>query len=110
MGWTAEQTSCTSPGSVSSALRAPPPSVVLRLEHGHADALARERHRAGQPVRARAHDDRLAHAMTGCRPLPVRVTSTGKSKDSSSHGPRLTISATSTQPSSSSPAAASWIQ
>ena len=44
---------------------------VLRLEHRHAHALARERRRAGQPVRARAHDNRLGHATTGCRPFAL---------------------------------------
>ena len=41
------------------------PDRVLGLEHRDLDALARERDRAGQPVRAGADDDRGAHATGG---------------------------------------------
>ncbi len=87
----------------------PAPDRLGGLEHGDRDPLPGERHRAREPIRAGADDDRLAHAVvTGLagRSRP-RVTSTGNSQDSSSQGPRLTISATSTQPSSSRPEAAS---
>ena len=83
---------------------------VVSLEHGHLDALARERDSGGQPVRAGAHYDGAAHARAvaaGAVSFRGWTTSTGKSNEPSSHGPRLTISATSTQPSSSSPVAAS---
>ena len=64
----------------------------LRLEHADLDALARQRHRTGEPVGARADDDGRAHA--GAETVGrSRVTSTGKSQDSSSHGPRSTMSA-----------------
>ncbi len=85
---------------------------LLGFEHGDADALAGERDRAGQPVGAGADDDCFAHAIAGWadRSPPRRVTSTGKSQDSSSQGPRSSMSATSTQPSSTSPDAASQMR
>ena len=78
---------------------------VLRLQHRHLDALARERDRARQAVRPGADDYRAAHA-TGAgsgRLSPLRVTSTGKSKLSSSQGPRSIMSRTLIQPSSTRP-------
>ena len=88
IGWTAEHSSCSSPGSVSSALRVPPPIASLRPRApSRSTPCARERRRAGQPVRAGADDDRVAHATPrAAGAAPVRVTSTGKSQDSSSHG------------------------
>jgi len=75
----------------------------------NADAPPGERGRSSQPVWAGADDDGVAHASAGRSTplLPGPMTSTGNSNDSSSQGPRLTISATSTQPSSSNPAEAS---
>ena len=90
-----------------------PRAAAYRLrgfENGHLDALARKRHCRCQPVGAGADDDRAAHSAAATdSAVLVRppMTSTGNSQDSSSHGPRLRISATSTQPSSSSPDAAS---
>ncbi len=56
-GWTDAQTSWTNPGSVSSADRVPPPTVVGGLVHAHGPAGAREVDRGGEPVRARPDDD-----------------------------------------------------
>jgi len=71
---------------------------VLCLEDRHLYALARERHRARQPVRAGSNHDRAAHATGagGAGSCSLPTTSTGISNDSSSHGPRLIISATDT--------------
>ena len=67
IGWVAEQSSWSRPGTVSSLVRVPPPIVVLGLEHGDLDALAGERHGAGEPVGARADDDGVAQATgAGC--------------------------------------------
>ena len=52
IGCTAEQTSCRKPGSVSSAVRAPPPIVVRGLDDLDLEPGGREDHRSGQPVRA----------------------------------------------------------
>ena len=89
----------------------PAADLILGLEHRDAHTLAGQRDPAGEPIRARADDDRLAQATgTGsfARAVP-RSTSTGKSKDSSSQGWLATMSATATEPSSSSPSAASQI-
>ena len=50
------------PGTVSSLRPRAAADRLRGLEHGHLDALARERDRAGEPVRAGADDDRVAHA------------------------------------------------
>ncbi len=98
IGWTAEQSSCSSPGSVSSLVRAPPPIVCLRLQDRHLHARASQPRGAHQTVRPRSDDDRLAHCETAaarCREeLRPPVTSTGNAPVSSSHGWRVTMSAT----------------
>ena len=114
IGWTAEQSSWRTPGTVSSLVRVPPPIVSAASSTVTSHPLARQRHRAGQPVGAGADDDRVAQMAFATRfsspgfltPGPP-VTSTGKSNDSSSHGWRSTMSATATDPSSTRPLAAS---
>ena len=80
-----------------------------RLQHRHLDARLGQRHRAGEPVGARADDRCRAHAGAAARLAGSsrRSTSTGNSHDSSSQGWRSTMSATATEPSSTSPVAAS---
>ena len=64
----------------------PAADLILGLEHRDA-RIAGQRDGAGEPIRARADDDRLAQATgTASSPTVPRSTSTGKSKDSSSHG------------------------
>ena len=95
---------------------------VLGLEHRHLDAIARQLHRGGEPIGPRADDDRLAQGLaeypgdfvppTGrdsSRATAPPSTTTGKSKDSSSHGWLVTMSFTAIVPSSSRPSTASQI-
>ncbi len=96
IGCTAEQWSWSTPGTVSSPVRVPPADGLGGLEHGDLHPLSGERDRAREPVGARADDDGGAHSF-----------STGKSKLSSSHGWRTTMSATATEPDAISPVAAS---
>ena len=61
IGCTAEQTSCTKPGSVSSALRVPPPTSLARLDtrapsRRPARARSRRRARSGRSRRRRRRD------------------------------------------------------
>ena len=67
-GSTAAQTSWRKPGSVSSAVRQPPPTRCRSLVHGHVEAGLRELHRAREPVRPGADDDRALHARAASRP------------------------------------------
>ena len=109
IGCTAEQKSWTRPGTVELAAAGAAAELGLGLEHRHPDPLAGERDRAGEPVGPGADDDRRAHptgARTGSARAPA-TTSTGNSQEPSIQGPRRTISATSTQPSSTRPVAAS---
>src|SRR4051812_7365262 len=98
------------------------PDAVLGLEHRHAHAVAREFDSAGEPVGPRADDDRFAQRLgeyrgdseppTGrgaSRPIAPPSTTTGKSKNSSSHGWLVTMSLTATVPSSSRPSTGSQI-
>ena len=122
IGWVAEQSSWSNPGTVSSLDRAPAADPVLGLEHRHLDAIACQLHRGGEPIRPRADDDRLAQGLgeypgdfvppTGrdsSRATAPPSTTTGKSKDSSSHGWLVTMSFTAIVPSSSRPSTASQI-
>ena len=85
-------------------VRVPPPIVVGGLEHGHADARAR---RASPRRRARwARSRRRSPRSRGRRRRAAgrrRSPRPGTSHDSSSQGWRSTMSATSTQPSSTRP-------
>ena len=56
-GWIAEQTSCTNPGSVSSAERVPPPIVSLPSSTRTERPGARQGDGRGQPVGAGADDN-----------------------------------------------------
>ena len=56
-GWMAEQTSWTKPGSVSSALRVPPPTVSDASTTSTDRPACGERDGRRQPVRPRSHDD-----------------------------------------------------
>src|SRR5687768_2938726 len=95
-------------GYLQLAASRPAAELVLGLEHGHRDPLTRERDGARQPVRTGADDDRAAHGAVGASAAgAAEMTSTGKSQEPSIQGPRRTISATSTQPSSIRPVAAS---
>ena len=79
-GWIAEQTSWTKPGSVSSAERAPPPTVSPASKSSTEPAGPREHDRGGEPVGPRAHDDRVTapchgppgSAVAGERRRPLR--------------------------------------
>ena len=75
------------------------------LDHRHRDAAAGEGRRAGEPVGAGADDDRLAHAALAAR----RRGWTGKARRRARAGGRP-CRATSTQPSSTRPSAASKIR
>ena len=55
-GWIAEHTSCSTPGSVSSSVRVPPPGRDGGLEHRHVPAGSRQRDGRHQPVRTGADD------------------------------------------------------
>ena len=66
-GWTAEQTSCTKPGSVSSAERAPPPTVSAPRSPAPT-ALPGEGDRRRQPVGPRPHDDCVVSAHFRVKP------------------------------------------
>ena len=113
IGWIAEQWSCSTPGTVSSALRVPPPIVsaassTVTATPSRASATAQASPFGPEPTTI-AVLTRPAYPLgAGSRRSPTaEVTSTGKSQDSSIQGPRSTISATSTQPSSIRPVAAS---
>ena len=83
--------SCSRPGTVSSPLRVPPPIVASASSTVTSTPAAGERDRAGEPVRARADDDRFAHAVSRRRRAGAGAVSPrpGKSHDSSSHGRAL---------------------
>src|SRR4029077_10878713 len=98
------------------------PDPVGRLEHRHLHAIPRQLDGAGEAVGPRADDDRLAQRLgeyrgdseppigrVSSRPAAPPSTTTGKSKDSSSHGWLVTMSLTATVPSSSSPSTGSQI-
>ena len=71
-GWIAEQTSCTKPGSVSSAERAPPPTVSAASSTRTESPARASLDRRGQPVRPRADDYGIRHRgslVTRRRPL-----------------------------------------
>ena len=65
-GCTAEQTSCTNPGSVSSAERHPPPTVSAASKTITFAARSRDHDRRSEPVRPRPDDDRIDVAHTAC--------------------------------------------
>ena len=65
IGCTAEQWSWSSPGTVSSLVRVPPPIVSAASSTVTPTPVAGQRDRAGQPVRAGADDDRVAQATGG---------------------------------------------
>ena len=75
-GWTAEQTSWRKPGSVSSAVRQPPPGLVGGLVDVDGQAGPGQRQRGDQPVGAGADDDgirsphRCITARTVASPRP----------------------------------------
>ena len=52
------------PGSVSSAVAVPPPTVAARSTHEHRAAGAGELDRGRQPVRAGADDDRVGQPLS----------------------------------------------
>ena len=92
IGCTAEQSSCSKPGRVSSLVRAPPPIVAaasstVTSTPRAASAAAQARPLGPEPTT-------IASLTRSRRRRGGPVTSTGNSHDSSSQGPRATMSAT----------------
>ena len=65
IGWIAEQSSWTRPGSVSSAAAGAAADRLGGLEHRHLDPGARQRRGAGEAVRPGADDDRAQQRSPG---------------------------------------------